>query len=854
MPSPEPRITLTATSPARRTGEPVTLGVPFPIGQVTNATSLRLIGPEGDVPLQVRVLDRWGDGSARWVLCDWQVNIDGAAEYRLRLGDSTNQSQTNMPVGPQSEEFVSNLVVKLGAKLFSSDPLHVTDNSGQAHDPLPDFDWYVEDAGPLRVCIREGGTITRAGVHLARYTLRTHYFANSPVVRVHFTITNPNRAGHPGGCWDLGDAGSILLSDVSWSFELPGDGPAIGRYSPEVDRPFEPFARELELYQDSSGGANWQSTNHLNLDRKVTCQFRGYRMRSGSETMGLRATPIVTLRRGADELSVAMPDFWQNFPKAIEANDRSITLRLFPKQAAELHELQGGEQKTHVFHVAQGQDRIADAPLTWTRRPIQATIDPAWVAATGAIPYLAPRSADPNPDYARLTEAAIEGPDTFDAKREVIDEYGWRHFGDLYGDHEAILHAEVGPRPRASHYNNQYDCVDGFATQWLRTGDACWFRPMRELVRHVIDIDLYHTDEDKAAYNHGLFWHTYHYVDADTGTHRSYPKAGRVPPKYRPVLGGGPGNEQNYAHGLMLDYFLTGDEGSRLAALGLAQWVVDMDDGRRTVFRWLCTGDTGLASASRSPDYHGPGRGAANSISALIDGHRLTGDAKFLQKAEQLIRRVIHPTDDVTRRVGFVREGKVFVDAENRWFYVMFLQALAKYLDHKAELQQLDANYAYARASLLHYARWMAEHEYPYLDRPTELEYPTETWAAQDLRKSEVFDFAAMHVEGADRLRFRERAEFFHRNAIETLAALPTRTLCRPLVLLMTQGWRRTWFAANPEATRPAPMIAISDFGRPTEFVPQKVIAIRRAKKLLVVVGLIFILAIAAVGGWLAMR
>ena len=36
---------------------------------------------------------------------------------------------------------------------------------------------------------------------------------------------------------------------------------------------------------------------------------------------------------------------------------------------------------------------------------------------------------------------------------------------------------------------------------------------------------------------------------------------------------------------------------------------------------------------------------------------------------------------------------------------------------------ELDAMYAYARASLLRYARWMAEHEVPTLSRPEVLEY-----------------------------------------------------------------------------------------------------------------------------------
>src|SRR5258708_37731702 len=112
----------------------------------------------------------------------------------------------------------------------------------------------------------------------------------------------------------------------------------------------------------------------------------------------------------------------------------------------------------------------------------------------------------------------------------------------------------------------------------------------------------------------------------------------------------------------------------------------------------------------------------------------------------------------------------------------MFLQSLGRYLDDKAERDQRDQMYAYARASLLHYARWMADHEYPYLDKPEILEYPTETWAAQDMRKSEVFKYAALHAKGGERARFLERAEFFFRDSTSRLSGMKTRTLCRPVV------------------------------------------------------------------------
>ena len=349
-----------------------------------------------------------------------------------------------------------------------------------------------------------------------------------------------------------------------------------------------------------------------------------------------------------------------------------------------------------------------------------------------------------------------------------------------------------------------------------------------------------------SAYNGGLFWHTYHYVDADTGTHRSYPRSllqlkgmpGLDPsdPKAKKsksvyALGGGPANEHNYTTGLMLHYFLTGSAQSREAALGLAQWAIDMDDGHKTVFRWLARGDTGRASQSRDEGYHGPGRGSGNSLSALIDGHRLNNDPAFLAKAEQLIRRCIHPNDDIPKRN--------LLDVENRWFYTILLQSLGKYLDYKADRGELDETYTYARASLLAYARWMADHEVPTLSRPEILEYPNETWAAQDMRKSEVFKFASKHATGSEKARLLERADFFFNDSVSRLTAFPTRTLARPVVLMLSFGYMHAHFQQHPDESAPLPKAEVSDFGKPEAFVPQKVTAKKRAK-LLALAGAVF--------------
>ena len=433
------------------------------------------------------------------------------------------------------------------------------------------------------------------------------------------------------------------------------------------------------------------------------------------------------------------------------------------------------------------------------------------------MPFLTPAADDAYQSYLALVASALDPVDGFRAKSERADEYGWRHFGDLVADHESAL--QPPDRPFVSHYNNQYDAVAGFATQFFRSGDPRWWRLMDDLARHVRDVDIYHTTEDKAGYNGGMFWHTLHYADAGTSTHRCYP-TGRAD-------GGGPSAEHNYATGLMLHYFVTGDPASRAASIGLGRWVVNMDDGRLSPFRWLTSGPTGLASATGSLDYHGPGRGPANSILACLAASRLTGDPLYAAKAEELIRRCVHPRDDI--------EALDLLDAERRWFYVVLLQALGAYLDEKAERGEFDEAFAYAQASLLAYARWMAVHERPYLDRQDELEYPNETWVAQDARKAEVFWWAALHADEVDRALFLERARFFFDYATTTLLTMPTRRFTRPVVLMLSNGWRAAWFdrhARLPAPTRAPVPQAAPRTGAPFE--AQKIRALRRLRWLVV--------------------
>src|SRR5262249_22989203 len=129
---------------------------------------------------------------------------------------------------------------------------------------------------------------------------------------------------------------------------------------------------------------------------------------------------------------------------------------------------------------------------------------------------------------------------------------------------------------------------------------------------------------------------------------------------------------------------------------------------------------------------------------------------------------------------------------------------------------------------LLAYARWMLDHEVPYMQVFDRLEYPTETWPAHDLRKSVVFFRAAQQSEGSLRRRFWEAAVFYRGESLAGLATFPTKGATRPLAILLQNLMQASLFGREAESMTPSPNMPY-DFRTPQPFEPQKA----RVKKLL---------------------
>ena len=808
-----------------RQGEPIRIGVPLPRGVLREPRGCSLADPAGrQVPAQFAAQSRWSDGSIRWLLLDACVDAAAGAEQTFTLNAASAGSQDG---GLVIDELTSHVRIDTGRAVFEV-PLGAGETlttvscsgtvvldargvrvyargAGGAVVETRFTDTRIEEQGPVRCSILRSGVLLRQGRELARLAVRLIFCRDSAALRLECQIWNPQAAVHVGGLWDLGDAGSIRFEDLSVELQ-PARAPAALEWQSAPGAWSSASPGPWALYQDSSGGPQWNSPNHIDAEGKSTVTFRGFRVlgENGAQlAAGERATPAVRLLADPVTITATVEKFWQNFPKALRWSDGVLGVGLFPRESAHGFELQGGEKKRHVVSLDFDARRESRAAMA-LHAPLQVLLESGWVASTQAVGHGACALPAGEGGYARYLDSLLEGPHAVTAKREIIDEYGWRNFGDLYADHEAVRHQ--GSEPFVSHYNNQYDFVYGAALQFLSSADARWHELMLDAARHLIDIDIYHVREDKPAFSGGMFWHTDHYQPAKTCTHRTYSRRNAQGP-----YGGGPSSEHNYTSGLLLYHYLSGDPEAKAAILELTDWVLRMDDGALTLWALFDPAPTGAATATVDPAFQKPGRGAGNSINALMDAYALSGRREYLAKAEEFIQRCIHPRDDIGA-LGLL-------EPEFRWSYLVFLQVLAKYLDLKRQLGETDYAFHYARDALLHYATWMAQQEVPYKDVLDKVLLPTETWPAQDIRKSHVLYLAALHAPEAARAQLRSRAQFFFGRCLADLLTFPTAYLTRPQVLLCVYASQCAG-AANAAAIESAPHGHA--FGEPRQFLTQR--------------------------------
>ncbi|TYK65768.1 hypothetical protein [Colwellia echini] len=807
-----------------RSAQPISMGCPFAAGDFFVTTPLVIRQQDGQlISCQISPLTYWHDGSVKWATIDFVVDINSNETLQFTLIDGV--VETEVSENQNSIQVIENnnqLEVSTGVETFiintqQGEPLSLAKSI--ANEGIANTD--VSKPAPEKVIISieltdldnkkylaTVDTITADNITVNSLALNnvntelaekeTHrktvkiagsfndtnnnklgvlfestltFFANTSYIKAEVTIHNPQAAKHPGGLWDLGDEGSILFKSLI--VNIPVEKNAMVSIFDHISHESITCGKDTTIQQFSSGGVNWQSPVHKNAAGKVDIEKNGFVLTSDNEEHeGMRISPSISVSNSENTISAYVENFWQNFPKSISKQNGSLDIGLFPGSNVPDggFELQGGEKKTHSLWV---DFKSVTQNFNWVDKPLNITIAPKYIEQTAAFDlFVVDLKAD---ELSTIIEKGVHGENNFFAKREVVDEFGWRNFGDLYADHET--QGYTGTDIFVSHYNNQYDPIYGFIYQYLTTGNAKYFELANDLTQHVTDIDIYHTLDDKDEYNGGLFWHTDHYLDASTSTHRTFSKNHQA--AYEGYTsGGGPGGQHCYTTGLKSNYLLTGNESAKKAALQLADWITYSFEGSNTflakLFAIKQSGNHG--ARDHILDTYPLDRGTGHYIIALLDAYDLTQDNDYLTRAFKVISRTFHPNDDMSLRN--------FENIEATWFYTVFLQAVGRFLFIKERMNQLDDDFYFTRDAMLHYANWMADNERPYLEQKDKLEFPNTTWAGQDLRKVGVL-YMAHYYSPIQNDSFKEKAVYIHQHIITTLKDDIDSDYTRILVLLM---------------------------------------------------------------------
>lgn len=777
--------------------EPIRFGVPFAPGELPGYQTLGLLDAHGrSLPTQALTTACWPDGSVRWIRVDTLIDTSDQDTRSLTLvsrhgtDEHGNPHCTMSDAGPRIDTGALSIQVDPHRLAWqplddSQSPTHIgatrvelKDANGNDCVSVVDH-WEVVDDGPVALTLRaQGHWLQTDQSPLANFVCRLRFYRNSKTVGIEIRHHNPRRARHPGGLWDLGDAGSIHFESLAIRLNVDQQTSRTLSVNPQSSPLQVSPSGSVRLYQDSSGGAQWNSLNHVNADGDITPQFKGYVVEHGESITdrGDRAEPTLALTCSTLCYAVSMPEFWQTFPSALTIHDDAVLAELFPAHAGGPYELQGGERKTlRVFFNYGGDD-----DLSWTHQPTLAYLSPEVYQQAEAYPWF--KAHAHNDALDTLVRQGLDDDTGFFSKRERIDEYGWRHFGEVFADHETLYQPEGEPA-LISHYNNQYDAVYGFSRQFALTGDRRWFALMDDLARHVTDIDIYHTQEDRCEYNNGLFWHTDHYLPAHTATHRTFTRHNSTS-STPGQTGGGPANEHCYTTGLLYHYWMTGNTDSRDSVVDLAEWMVNLHEGQGGLLEQIQAIKKvdlphlkGLLKGTHPFSHRYPfTRGTGNYLNALLDAWLATEDPDWLTRAEKVIRGCINPADDLDKR----RLG----DVESNWSYLILLTSLTKYLSIKLQASDLDHNYAYALNSFRHYAHWMVKHEKPFLTDPDQLEFPNDTWIAQDIRKAMLL-YQAIQFDPDMAHRYREKADEWFGYVTDQLMQSREARFSRILVILM---------------------------------------------------------------------
>lgn len=575
---------------------PVTGGVPIAEGAAPGGVQFGLFDEAGkQVPLQTNILAKWKDGSARWVLLDFQAAppANGRSRFQLRWGKELSIIRPPKPAGGSTVAMggakgagISTADMALSAsraaaarnlrfyRAGQSDAeahLSLTDSSGHRYQGvIESTTTSVDRAGVKSTALYKGAFHKTDGERLFGFQIRATVFAGLSKV-----LLEPQL---------LIDSDSGALQNIR-----------------ELNLVVIP---EDEVRSASIGGEpGWKGAPNARV-RLFQIDDETYRF-EGAPGEGSKAPGWAEFDDGKGRIAVAVKDFWQQWPKSIEVDSKTLTIGLLPRHdPGAFDHMKPWYKYQYLFENGYYRLRTGQAPRwkIWidlegdgaalakhANAPLVPAADPAQAIATGVWGPIAPAGSRGMKDYDEWAENLFD-EGYCRSIREQRD-YGQMNWGDWWGE-------------RGCNWgNHEYDTAKQILLQYARTGDPKYFYVGNAAARHTSEVDVIHF-MNKDLRNH---------LDKEIGGSSAYPArpgmvhqhcvghvSGLYPvPKIRELyVSLGVGNSprpylcldpRNLGHvwtqGMVYDYFLTGDPWLRETVETIGDNLVQLVEDRQFKFK-----------------------------------------------------------------------------------------------------------------------------------------------------------------------------------------------------------------------------------------------------------------------------
>lgn len=578
---------------AARRREMVCSGVPFAQGKTQPDDPWHVETSEGQpLPTQTKVLGSWPDGSVKWLLVQFPADCPANSQvtYQLVPGPpptppqavnidedaeavTVNTGALRLTV-PKDELSTVGEVWELGEdghQQALSGGTHMTftlaDGTTHSTSGVAPESVQIEESGPLRATVRVVGWLEGPDQQ-RRYKLdtRLRFYADQSYIKAEYTficLSQPELHHIKEISVDL----KPLVGDSS-SFVLPGEN--------------TPTRGELAGGQAAVLLADADTTCSVGIDGDLT--------EAGEHLNGW-----ALVRGDRSAFGLALRDFWQLCPKAIEVSSEDVKIALWSARSGQVLNLGRTRAKTHHilydFSSPQVDEQQQLDRVRAFQEPALATTEPEYLSATDALGPLSPFGAEQTAKYDHKLDAMFR---KVERERNTLPrEASMLHYGDYF-------HGGYGNVNTRG--DLEYDTGHGCFQLYARSGDRDYFDFAVACNQHLIDIDVNH----------------------ETGEQRFHGYNERAESHEAVTTG------MEWGH-LFVDccadaYYLTGDERSLQALRGIADVTAMVADGE---------GHEKIRDV-----FSGAERQLGLPLRVLCRAYEITRDDKYLQAATKIVEYI----------------------------------------------------------------------------------------------------------------------------------------------------------------------------------------------------------------------